>query len=542
MRANFVAIPKDAADGKTLPAVALNRKMRTRRDFIEAIAAFGGSVSAAMAALELAAPARAAAFRLDGSANGTPVVILGAGVAGLCAAYELGKAGYACTVLEARARPGGRVWTVRNGDRHTETNGSTQTAAFGDGQYLNPGPARVPQHHVTMDYYREFGIAVEQFGNVNMSAYYYSSLAPDGARRIRMRAAKVALRGYTSELLAKAVAHDALDAPLTADDKARLLEFLVSDGSLDKSDLHFVNDGTAGYRELPGAGDRTGVPDDPLGLWPLIRGRYGTFFRAEYDLNMQLTMFQPVGGIDALPHAFAARLGKIVRYGAVVTAIRKTPNGVRITYTDAGGTPRAIDGAYCICTIPLPVLRTIPADFSPAFAASIARVDYMASVKIGLSFKRRFWEEDDRIMGGISRTDETITQVWYPSYGYFGRTGVLTGAYATGENARTLGNLPPAERTALALREGARIHPQYPAEFDSSISVAWQHTPYNLGAWVAWTTETRKNDYPVLLQPDGPIYLAGEHMSYINAWQAGALESARFVATALHRRVRASAA
>ena len=72
-----------------------------------------------------------------------------------------------------------------------------------------------------------------------------------------------------------------------------------------------------------------------------------------------------------------------------------------------------------------------------------------------------------------------------------------------------------------------------------SFSVAWQKTPFNMGAWVKWTPETRKNDYPVLEQPDGPIYLAGEHMSYINAWQAGALESARRVIGMIHARVRA---
>jgi monoamine oxidase len=188
----------------------------------------------------------------------------------------------------------------------------------------------------------------------------------------------------------------------------------------------------------------------------------------------------------------------------------------------------------------LPVLRTIPADFSAPFAASMKRVAYMDSAKIGLAFKRRFWEEDDRIMSGISRTDQTITQIWYPSYGYFGRTGVLTGAYATGQAARTIGDLTPAERTALALRQGAAIHPQYNDEFSSAFSVAWQKTPHNMGAWVAWTDDTRKNDYPVLSQADGPIYLAGEHMSYINAWQAGALESARDVVRRLHERVRAA--
>ena len=95
--------------------------MRTRRDFLLQVAATGGSVTAAMTALDLFAPASAAVpLGLRASGKGTRVVILGAGVAGLCAAYELGKLGYDCTILEARTRPGGRVWTARTGDKHTE--------------------------------------------------------------------------------------------------------------------------------------------------------------------------------------------------------------------------------------------------------------------------------------------------------------------------------------------------------------------------------------------------------------------------------------
>jgi monoamine oxidase len=511
--------------------------MRTRRDFIERVAAYGGSATAAMLALDLLAPASASPpLDLTGSGNGTHVVILGAGVAGLCAAYELGKAGYVCTVLEARARPGGRVWTVRAGDRHVESDGTSQIAAFADGTYLNPGPARVPQHHVTMDYYREFGVALEQFGNVNLNAFYHSTKAPPEMQRLRVREAQYAMQGYTAELLAKAVSQSALDTPLTRDDKTKLLDYLAANHGLNKR-YEYVNRGAAGYRELPAAGENAGVPADPFDLMSLVRGG---FFEPEREINQQPTMFQPVGGIDALPRAFATRLRGRVHYNAAVTAIRKTAEGVRIVYTSAQGSPAAIEAAYCICTIPLPVLRTIPADFSPAFATAMNRVAYMDSVKVGLAFKRRFWEEDDRIMSGISRTDQTITQVWYPSYGYFGRGGVLTGAYATGKNARTIGDLSPRDREALTLREGSAIHPQYADEFVSSFSVAWQKTPHNMGAWVSWTDETRKNDYPVLSQADGPIYLAGEHMSYINAWQAGALESARDVVRRLHARVRAA--
>ena len=58
--------------------------------------------------------------------GGTSVVILGGGIAGLVTAYELSRAGYRCTVLEARERPGGRNWTIRGGTRIEFANGFTQ--------------------------------------------------------------------------------------------------------------------------------------------------------------------------------------------------------------------------------------------------------------------------------------------------------------------------------------------------------------------------------------------------------------------------------
>ena len=79
----------------------------------------------------LAAPVQAP-FELTGRAPGVRVVILGGGLAGMTVAYELGKVGYDCRVLEARARPGGRVFTVRRGTV-SEEEGSSQTAAFDDG-------------------------------------------------------------------------------------------------------------------------------------------------------------------------------------------------------------------------------------------------------------------------------------------------------------------------------------------------------------------------------------------------------------------------
>ncbi len=215
----------------------------TRRRFLQAVGAVGGAaaVLGSMEALRLVAPAsehrapftppRRSDFSLQGRANGTRVLILGAGVAGLAAAYELEKAGYRCEILEARDRPGGRNFTVRGGTSATDIDGVTQTATFGEGQYMNAGPARIPQHHTTLEYCRELGIPIEVFANQNADGWYFNesengAVGPLTDRRIRHRTAKADYFGYVSELLAKATSQGALDADLRPEDAERMIEFL----------------------------------------------------------------------------------------------------------------------------------------------------------------------------------------------------------------------------------------------------------------------------------------------------------------------------
>ena len=122
----------------------------TRRTLLEQIGRAGGLGAAylAMEALGLAIPTPAGAehFELPPT-TGRSVVILGAGIAGLVSAYELRRAGYAVTLLEARDRVGGRSWTVRGGDRIVHIGGEDQVARFDPGLYFNAGPARIPATH-----------------------------------------------------------------------------------------------------------------------------------------------------------------------------------------------------------------------------------------------------------------------------------------------------------------------------------------------------------------------------------------------------------
>ncbi len=124
----------------------------SRRAFLHRVGQAGGYSAAflMMQGLGLmeATPARAA--RVDaapGSGKGVKVVILGGGIAGLVAAYELRARGYECTLLEARSRPGGRNWTVRGGDTVEFLNGTKQACSWDEGNYQNFGPARLPSIH-----------------------------------------------------------------------------------------------------------------------------------------------------------------------------------------------------------------------------------------------------------------------------------------------------------------------------------------------------------------------------------------------------------
>src|SRR5437660_7203984 len=103
-------------------------------------------------------------IRLQGDPRGASVLILGAGLAGMTAAYELRRAGYKVQVLEYNSRPGGRNWTVRGGDKFTELGGITQTCEFERGLYINPGPWRIPyHHHAVLDYCKRLNVALEPF-------------------------------------------------------------------------------------------------------------------------------------------------------------------------------------------------------------------------------------------------------------------------------------------------------------------------------------------------------------------------------------------
>jgi len=482
-------------------------------------------------------------FSWQGSGEGKHVIILGAGLAGMTAAYELLKLGYRCTLLEARERTGGRCWSVRNGSSNkeifSETSQPFQKAKYDEGLYFNAGPSRIPHHHqLTLQYCRELGVPVEVYNNVNEGAYYFAEgNGPLSHKKIRAREIHNDLRGYMAELLAKSIDQGKVNLDMTKEDSEKVIEYLRAEGGLD-IDKMYKSSARRGYSLSPGSGDTAGKISDAHVLTDIIRSGLmdPDFYNvAEYTYELQMTMFQAVGGMDNIAKALEKKITSSLQLGVEVTSIINSDKNVSVTYKSKEG-HKSITGDYCICTLPLPVLSDLQHNFSSDVSRAIDVTPYIATGKIGLQFKRRFWEEDESIFGGITHTNNDLTQIFYPSNNYLGKKGVLIGFYNFNEKAKKIGALSFADREKFALEKGSLIHPQYSTEFESSFSVSWHQTQYSMGGWALYNAETRKTLYKALLQPDKQVYFAGEHTTYLNAWMAGAFESARSTVTALHAR------
>lgn len=518
-----------------------------RRDLLAFIGTAAGSSAMyqAMTALGLAAESSyAGPIRLDGDPKGASVLILGAGLAGLVAALELRKAGYKVEVLEYNDRAGGRCWSFRGGDRYTELGGFAQACEFDRDLYFNPGPWRIPyHHHAVLDYCKRLGVALEPFIQVNYNAYVHAKNA-FGGKPQRFRHILSDFYGSVAELLAKATRQDKLDAPISAEDKELLLAALRQWGALDANYAYRANLLTSdrrGYERDPGGG-LSGEPktSEPLAFNEILRSRVWLRLALGNVYEFHSTIFQPVGGMDMIAKAFTREVGSLIRYKSKVTAIRQDDKRVTVTYVDAekGGAPMTASADWCLCTIPLSVLGQIDMNVGAAMTEAVNAVPYTPSIKIGLQFERRFWEQDEAIYGGVSYTDLPIWQISYPStsYGASGK-GVLLGAYTFGPYAYEFTALSPQDRLKKALEFGAQIHPQYTAEYENGISVGWHRVPWVLGCYGFWSEDARKRHYNNLCAIDGRIALAGEHASYLPAWQEGAVLSALDAISRLHKRV-----
>jgi monoamine oxidase len=512
----------------------------TRREALSTLSAVGGepAAKAALAALGLGPSAHVQYQALNytkAAGQGTRVLILGAGIAGLVAAHELKRAGFEVQVLEARERVGGRNWSLRHGDRVDYLDGRSQTVDYAEGLYFNAGPARLPsQHRTILDYCRELNVPLEVLVNSSHGA----QLRPDLQQpAFSVRQAQNDARGHLSGLLATAVRRDALDDQLSGEERTRLLSFLKEYGDL-SDELVYEGSIRAGHGVAPPHPGALPGKGAPLALDRLLHPElWGALLHSEYP-EFSATMFQPVGGMDRIAQAFHQRLLDEVRLGAPVRQIRQLQDGVAVTYHDAAsGREQVVRADYLISTLPLPLLAKLDTDFSEPVKAALRSTRNDQATKVAWQAPR-FWEQDYRIFGGLSWLDHPARILWYPSNDLNQQQGLLVAGYVTGEGAAAFGRQALQDQYAASAQAVELLHPGHARSLRHPLAVSWEQLRYSEGPWL------QREHFPaaahaLLEQPQGRVFLASDGLvqSGVGIWQESAANSARRVVGQLAEQV-----
>lgn len=519
-------------------------KNLSRRHFLNLVGAAGGSTaiyqtSRALGLLPDTGPV--AMLDLKQADRGRrQVVILGAGIAGLTVAYELERAGYEVTVIEASKRIGGRNLTLRRGDLIDEM-GQNRICEFDDDpeMFFNAGPARIPGHHRrVLHYCKTLEVPLQIKANFARNAYTQEPGHFDG-KPVRIGRYIADARGFLSELLYKAVDKNVFDQPLSREDQERMLQFATAFGDLAPNGK---------YRGTHRAGYKSGGFRRPAEHYPVMD--FSELLKSSYWQSLsQLSenpdwgepLMEATGGMDNIVKGFVRNIRSPILVNAQAQSIDNRAEGIDVVYNYKGKREK-ISADWCFNSIPSHFMVAIPNNFSAEYAAGLAALQHQNFFKLGLQMKERFWEREG-IYGGTTKTSQPINEIWYPSHGIHGKKGVVLGAYTySQESGDFFERMTPEERIGYAGACGDKIHEGYSGYIEAGVSIPWGRMNHMMGCGSHLGPGDHERYFERLQQPDGRHYMIGDQISYHSSWQEGAFASAENALLDFDQRVRADTA
>jgi len=433
------------------------------------------------------------------------VIVVGAGLAGLAAAYELTQAGHEVTVFEVRLRPGGRVRTLRE--------------PFSDGLYAEAGARLFSDSYTRLIHYAK--LLDIPFAPMPTSAF--ASLYYLRGKRLALKAGEQVdwpydLRTEERQLdpvglvlkyllpVLKQIGDPSGPefrlAPVMQYDQMTFNEFLRRQGASEEA-LEFLHR-TSWFGE--GADTTSAL-------------QYLVAYLATFFLGQGFYAFP--GGNDLLPAALAARLQDRIYYGAPVVKISHGPTGVEAVFRQRDEY-HTLEAKHLILAVPFSHLRHM--EVSPAFPPEeeslINELEYAAVARVYLQVRNRFWEREK--VSGSAYTDLPIMEVAeQPIHQPEAHTprGILE-AFVQGPEALRLGGMDPGERIEFAIEHMEKVHPGLRQYVEGGTSKFWGH-----GAYTQFKPKQMTEWLPRTARPEGPIHFAGEHTSLLAGTTEGALES-----------------
>ena len=445
------------------------------------------------------------------------VIVVGAGLAGLVATYELIQAGHDATLLEASTRSGGRVWTLRE--------------PFSDGLYAEAGAGRIPEtHNFTLKYVKLFGLTLDPFyPNADASLYC-----------IRGKRMKVG-PGETLDL-------SALPFDLTQEERRLGLDGLEAK-YVDPVLKDLGNPGDPGWpparlikydqMSWPEFLRRQGASPGAVELLTALSGWDNDsaldFLRDDLGHRGAKHLTKIRGGNDLLPRAFAARLAEKIRYGSPVARIEQDARGVRAVCSGPGS-PQTHFAHRIICAIPFSCLKQVAVvpRFSPEKHAAIQQLYYDPVVRVYCQTRRKFWIDEG--LNGFADTDHPM-EIWNPTFNQRGSEtsgrGILMAYLEDGLTLRVAA-MPEAERVRFGIEAIEKAHPRLREFLEGATSVCWGEQPWARGAYPIFGPGQVTSLTAAIRQPEGRVHFAGDHASSWPGWMQGALESGLRAAREVH--------